>query len=300
MKFSICPFYNYTQYSQGTGLGLSLCKILVRLMDGAIWLDEAYDSGVPGRPGSRFVIDLCSPPIYEHTETEGTSNAVTMNTAYSCDNSGDVTERVDNLLSGTGSNGPTVVQSPALAAGALPVPNQQMLPPSLSVLFVDDDPILRKLLVRAVRAIAPAWKIQEAASGEAALRFATTADGDNEDMEEFVDPMKYDLIFMDQYMASMEKQLLGTETTQSLRSHGVKSTICGLSANDLADDFFAAGASAFICKPLPVKKEILKELLLEILSRRADSADISPDYLQCQSSLVVFPPENKQDQEQEQ
>jgi hypothetical protein len=36
----------------------------------------------------------------------------------------------------------------------------------------------------------------------------------------------YDIIFMDQYMASTDKQLLGTETVRSLRSRGVKSVIC--------------------------------------------------------------------------
>jgi CheY-like chemotaxis protein len=40
----------------------------------------------------------------------------------------------------------------------------------------------------------------------------------------------YDLIFMDQHMASTEKQMLGTETVRALRAKGFKNTICGLSA----------------------------------------------------------------------
>ena len=73
------------------------------------------------------------------------------------------------------------------------------------------------------------------------------------------------LSLLNQYMASMQKQLLGTETTKALRSKGVKSKICGLSANEMGDDFFAAGANAFVCKPLPTKKVLLQQILCEIL-----------------------------------
>jgi CheY-like chemotaxis protein len=84
------------------------------------------------------------------------------------------------------------------------------LPENLSVLFVDDDRILRKLFSRSVAKAAPTWKIQEAANGETALRLV--------DMESF------DLIFMDQYMASTEKQLLGTDTVRALRAKGFKNS----------------------------------------------------------------------------
>jgi CheY-like chemotaxis protein len=93
------------------------------------------------------------------------------------------------------------------------------LPKNLSVLFVDDDLVLRKLFSRSVAKAAPTWKIQEAANGETALRM--------------VDSEAYDLIFMDQHMASTEKQMLGTETVRALRAKGFKNTICGLSANDI-------------------------------------------------------------------
>ncbi|KAG7365571.1 two-component sensor histidine kinase [Nitzschia inconspicua] len=49
--------------SQGTGVGLHICKTLVGLMGAKIWLDDSYDSGVIGRPGARFVIDLQRPPM---------------------------------------------------------------------------------------------------------------------------------------------------------------------------------------------------------------------------------------------
>ena len=93
------------------------------------------------------------------------------------------------------------------------------LPDEISVLFVDDDMMLRKLFSRAVKKVEPAWKIQEAASGETAL--------------DLVDGEHFDLIFMDQYMSSTQKGLLGTETVRALRAKGANGIICGLSANDL-------------------------------------------------------------------
>ena len=102
-----------------------------------------------------------------------------------------------------------------------------------------------------MKKIAPNWKIQEANNGETALRM--------------VDSNNFDLIFVDQYMASVEKQLLGTETVRALRSKGVKSRICGLSANDVEQSFFDAGADAFMFKPFPCQKEIMRRELLRVI-----------------------------------
>ena len=60
-------------------------------------------------------------------------------------------------------------------------------------------------------------------------------------------------------MASVEKQLLGTETVQAMRAKGVSSIICGLSANDMEVQFVKAGANAFMSKPFPCKKDALKD-----------------------------------------
>jgi CheY-like chemotaxis protein len=95
-----------------------------------------------------------------------------------------------------------------------------------------------------------------------------------------VEGNEYDIIFVDQYMASTTKQLLGTETTRELRAKGCQSVICtffvlflpsvsrvepliyfnlfcffiffppivGLSANDLESQFLEAGGDGFIMK----------------------------------------------------
>ena len=66
-------------------------------------------------------------------------------------------------------------------------------------------------------------------------------------------------------MASVEKQLLGTETVSELRFRGVKSRICGLSANDQESAFFEAGADAFMFKPFPCKKDEITDALCHVL-----------------------------------
>jgi CheY-like chemotaxis protein len=99
---------------------------------------------------------------------------------------------------------------------------------------------------------APTWKIDEAINGETALRL--------------VDFEAYDLIFMDQHMASTEAKLLGTETVLALREKGFKNKICGLSANDVEQSFISAGADCFILKPIPCDRRTLVGVLDGILS----------------------------------
>lgn len=105
----------------------------------------------------------------------------------------------------------------------------------------------------------PGWDIREAANGETALRL--------------VDSHQFDMIFVDQYMSSAEKQLLGTETVRALRSKGVASTICGLSANDLEGAFLHAGADAFLIKPFPCKTDELKSTLAKMLTSKQQAVE---------------------------
>jgi len=144
--------------AQGTGIGLSLSKNLVELMNGSLTLDDTYDSGVVGSPGARFAVKLNTPCI--------PSESI--------------------LLEGSGMNSTSSTAATAIEAYT-DEEGVQGLPESLSVLFVDDDNVLRKLFSRSIKKIAPTWKISEAASGEAALELLETED----------EPIP-SLIFMDQ------------------------------------------------------------------------------------------------------
>jgi signal transduction histidine kinase/CheY-like chemotaxis protein len=206
--------------SQGTGIGLSLCENLTHLLHGDIWLDETYDSGLNESPGARFVIRLNTPPLPSEDILQSSNKGGTSS-------SGEFIESEHDAK---------VVE----------------LPENLSILFVDDDIVLRKLFSRSVAKAAPTWKIHEAANGETALRL--------------VELESYDLIFMDQYMASTTKQLLGTETVRALRAKGFQNTICGLSANDTEEAFISAGADCFLLKPIPCNRSTLEAVLDGILS----------------------------------
>lgn len=133
------------------------------------------------------------------------------------------------------------------------------------MLFVDDDPILRKLFARTVRMVAPNWNIREASNGETALQI--------------VENTHFDLIFMDMYMASVQKQLLGSETVSELRNRGITCRICGLSANDKEAEFLEAGADVFTFKPFPCEKGALRQELFRILfSQGGEKLDNDMDH----------------------
>lgn len=219
--------------NQGTGIGLNLCKSLSNLMGGDVWLDEGYNSGVPSCPGSRFIVDLKRPPLDLGPHT-GADEDATNKEAES---------------------------SPKATMGVA-------LPKELLVLFVDDDLMIRKLFLRALKRVAPGWKCDEASNGETALGMSQSK--------------KYDLMFVDQYMASVQKQLLGSETVRAMRSDGCQATICGLSANDADQLFMEAGADCFMFKPFKCEKEELRTELLHVLQsgnqqpNRRESAPVTP------------------------
>lgn len=200
-----------TVLNQGTGIGLSVCKNLSDLMGADLFLDSSFDSGVPGCPGTRFTLRLNQTPLDACIE-----------------NGFGAHEPIERANSST-----------------------DLLPEELSVLFIDDDTMIRKMFSRTIRTVAPTWIFREASNGETALRI--------------VDEHRFDIIFVDQYMASHTKQLLGTETVRALRAKGVESIICGLSANDKEEEFLRAGANAFMFKPFPCQKDALKRELLQLL-----------------------------------
>ena len=48
-------------------------------------------------------------------------------------------------------------------------------------------------------------------------------------------------------MTSVDKQLLGTETAMVMRARGVTNIICGLSANDIRENFIKMLEQMILC-----------------------------------------------------
>jgi len=244
--------------NQGTGIGLNLSKKIMELMGGELRFDEAYSSGIPGKPGTRFVAQL-NEPLMTSIAAEflpgASNNIIDVALMASITNPRPETNRI--VLDEVSSPAPihrdasTVIPRKPAALSATDIPS------SLSVLFVDDDTVLRKLVVRGMKRVTPQWNVQDAASGEVSIELTKT--------------QHFDLIFMDQYMANVEKQLLGTETVHALRAQGVKSIICGLSANNVGEDFIKAGADHFLLKPFPLKPDKMKETLNRVLNSREEN-----------------------------
>jgi len=59
--------------------------------------------------------------------------------------------------------------------------------------------------------------------------------------------------------------MLGTETVEVLRQKGIKSRVCGLSANDKEKEFLEAGADCFTLKPFPCEARALNQELCRVL-----------------------------------
>lgn len=284
--------------NQGTGIGLCLCKNLSQLMGGELYLDEDYKSGVEGFPGARFVVDLQIPPISlkvataaedelfddanvetapqrlaENRSTKRLSFAEEPQCQQRAHSSGPAEELTGESSARLSSEAGVAAVTPSLIAtvhsqtstkpSSTSMECDLSLPETLKVLVVDDDLIVRKLLLRSIRRLAPGWTAKEASNGETALLMAEAED--------------YDLIIMDQYMASTEKQLLGTETTRALRSQGCKARICGLSANDVEEAFLAAGANCFMQKPFPCEKVALGREMHRLLATPLVTTTVAAD-----------------------
>jgi CheY-like chemotaxis protein len=328
---------------QGTGIGLSLCKKMIDLMGGSLFIDDDYNSGIEGCPGTSFVIQLkilplqlnemmLEPEMSSHDRARLrrrhlmlTSESPSPEQALSNKNQTDsansslssaskdivlypdsetdcrLLEPVASLTEVTSGIGETHVKEEDKKQGSniVPFPTALQLidspnviedqeeqpdgvvtelPKNLSVLFVDDDMILRKLFSRTLRKVNPTWSCMEASSGESAIDLISQRAADSQEKSEDEDGFNrrneegdcgFDLIFMDQYMASVQKQLLGTETVRAIRAKGFRTPIiCGLSANDVEDAFYHAGSDAFLIKPFPCKKDELEKELLRVFNSR--------------------------------
>lgn len=227
------------------GIGLSICQKLCNLMGATIWLDECYDSGLLGSPGARFVVDLQQSPC--------TDMISRMNSFCEAMHESTSDQPEQKNESSTFSTELSGLDNPTEDSPTGTTESQQKLPESLRVLFVDDETILRRLFMRTIHKVAPTWHVSEATNGSQALQL--------------VEEQDFDVIFMDQYMPC-EKPILGTEVVRIWRSKGVSSRICGVSANDMKQDFLDAGADGFILKPFPCKKDALQAELVKLCGSR--------------------------------
>ena len=256
------------ELQQGTGIGLSICRTLSNLMGANIWLDETYTSGIEGCPGACFIIDLQKPPMGDfdsliEQECKQGNHLFSMAESEQTDTTSNIDCSCNSHPpkgSEKSSNDPSNNQASSQVGG---VDNaaQNMdveLPEGLKVLFVDDEAILRKLFVRSVLRVCPTWTIEEASDGDTALNICASE--------------SFDIVFMDQYMPNIGRPLLGTEVVRQLRSRmGLHDcAICGLSANDMREDFIQAGADGFLMKPFPCEKSRLQRELLRLLAPAAE------------------------------
>ena len=291
--------------NQGTGIGLSLSKKLVDLMGMDLWLDEEFDSGFEGNPGARFVIDTNLKCEQKVTLPEEENNDRDVEYGSSLNEKLSLMDESSQSLLQSGAFDPESPGSGLFVGGAFLSPShdgaqdskeEPVLPPNLRVLFVDDDMILRKLFARTIRKVAPDWQIQEASNGETALKLVEEQSSDDD--KDCATPSAFDLIFVDQYMASVEQQLLGTETTRILRSRGVTSVICGLSANDVRLGFQEAGADSFIFKPFATEAKALRQELWRVLASAEDRVHLLEQHaLRTQQENNDLNQEGEEDQE---
>ena len=217
-------------------------------MGAKIWLDDSYDSGVPGCPGARFVIDLQRSPL-EDIDALLEKNKLYLNAP------------VQDVILPTTSNQTgqppisSVTETVSCQASTQLLPAE--LPKSLKVLFVDDEAILRKLFLRSLKRVAPTWTVEEAGNADTALKRLTETN--------------FDIVFIDQYMPCIDHPMLGTEAVRQARSSGVTCTIVGLSANDMEKDFIEAGADGFMMKPFPCEQTRLEKALLCLIQSHKEA-----------------------------
>ena len=145
-------------------------KLLGLYIDAELYLDDKFESGVPNWPGTRFVLQLSQTPM-------GVENQVDGSMQFSI--------RDPSLRDIHSKNVKDASRSERLVY-SIRESYREDLPEDLSVLFVDDDSILRRMFSRLLNNAAPTWTIHEASNGETALRI--------------LDDQSFDIIFVDQYM----------------------------------------------------------------------------------------------------
>jgi signal transduction histidine kinase/CheY-like chemotaxis protein len=129
------------------------------------------------------------------------------------------------------------------------IPGLNTLPPDLSVLVVEDNPINQKVGQSIFKNIG--YEIDLAINGKEAL--------------EKISVKEYDIVFMDLFMPVMD----GFEAAKRIREMGLKVPIVAISADsddERKAESVIAGMDEFITKP--VKVESVKQLLIKLFSQK--------------------------------
>lgn len=260
-------FEKYVQLStqiQGSGIGLALTKQLVEAMQGSIKIDESYHSGIPGHPGTRFVVDLVAPLVEIDVSSHDTEpvTAQEKRQCFSPASHGSIIDPSPAKRFRHDESTPPVKDRESALDNSLKASINELhrhhedesrrrgascerrncksryIPENLRVLVVDDDMIIRNLLKRRLTNIDPTMTVETAESGKIAI-------------EKIKDPSKkYDLVLMDHFMPLCGGVLTGEETIRIIRPH-VKGVIEGSSGNDMSKEHTKAGADLFWLKPFP-------------------------------------------------
>jgi PAS domain S-box-containing protein len=275
-------FEKYVQLSkqiQGSGIGLALTRQLVHAMKGTIEIDEHYQSGIPGNPGTRFVVHIvvplvaedpaagedCKPQIVEERKIRFAAELKTQNTNPTGSKLPGGVVTLEETIDSLHHHRDELSKSQRIRANGdhLTTAISGFETANLRVLVVDDDKIIRKLLTRRLTNIDKSMIVEQAESGEIAIEKITGTNA-----------QKYDLVLMDHFMPLCGGELTGEETIRIIRPH-IEGVIAGSSGNDMSKEHAAAGADLFWLKPVPKDHVLLDDLREAFKLTRCNGNDIS-------------------------
>ncbi|KIM34323.1 hypothetical protein M408DRAFT_5593 [Serendipita vermifera MAFF 305830] len=294
------------QGGSGSGLGLSLVRRIVKLMGGRMGVESVPAAGTTfwvelplriahGQISSPMEAMLVAPsilslPIGSETVTPGSGKTTNPASPTILTTPPLVSSPMGSYTSAHPGGRSTASQSDATGS----VPSATGM--GLSVLVVDDDPIIRGLLQRLLRRLG--CEVEGAENGQVALRRLGISDSTEGDVvspasstgvDEYI-PLKspplssepgstgsrftYDVVFLDNQMPKMT----GPEVAAMLRKQGRNDYLVGLSGDSATVDqqrFRQAGVDEFLSKPV-IESQVKK--VLQIARDRRNSKDPPATY----------------------
>src|SRR6476646_5010689 len=136
---------------------------------------------------------------------------------------------------------------------------------ALHILLVEDDPMMRRAVGRALHTSEPNIRIHEETDGESAISLLGSAE--------------FDCVFLDYQLPGMD----GLEVLRAVREKGVKTPVIILTAKgdeQLAVEMMKAGASDYVPKSLMTPERLVASLRQAVRIRQAEkrAAEIQQRY----------------------